>query len=321
MVSILSHRKTESGFTLIELSIVLVIIGLIVGGVLVGQDLIRAAYIRAQITQIERFNTAVNTFYGKYQAIPGDMNDSVASANGFSMSVHNGASSAGQGDGNGIIDGNFGPSNTYNIGGMSSNNMTTVLTPGGESAVFWMDLSSKTAGNLIEGSFSKVCESCSSSTGPDGILPVAKLGKGNYVYAFEINGANYYGVELFMTYSTGIGYGLPGMTVAEAYNIDKKVDDGYPTTGNVAAMVAGPYLGQSTTILGWPVGGNANSGLDNYVPSGSLFSGVAATAGTAAGPTTCFDAPNVGGTTNYSMEINKGAGLNCALIFRMQGGD
>ena len=37
----------QRGFTLIELSIVLVIIGLIVGGVLVGQDLIRAAKIRA----------------------------------------------------------------------------------------------------------------------------------------------------------------------------------------------------------------------------------------------------------------------------------
>jgi prepilin-type N-terminal cleavage/methylation domain-containing protein len=52
-------HKSATGFTLIEMSIVLVIIGLIVGGVLVGQDLIRAAYIRAQITQIEKFNTAV----------------------------------------------------------------------------------------------------------------------------------------------------------------------------------------------------------------------------------------------------------------------
>ena len=73
-------KQTDSGFTLIELSIVLVIIGLIVGGVLVGQDLIRAAYIRAQISQIEKFNTAVNTFYGKYQALPGDMNATTASA-------------------------------------------------------------------------------------------------------------------------------------------------------------------------------------------------------------------------------------------------
>jgi prepilin-type N-terminal cleavage/methylation domain-containing protein len=63
---ILRRFALSGGFTLIELSIVLVIIALIVGGVLVGKDLISAAYVRAQITQIERFNTAVNTFYGKY---------------------------------------------------------------------------------------------------------------------------------------------------------------------------------------------------------------------------------------------------------------
>jgi prepilin-type N-terminal cleavage/methylation domain-containing protein len=40
----------RNGFTLIELSIVLVIVGLIVGGVLVGQDLIRSAAVRAQIS-------------------------------------------------------------------------------------------------------------------------------------------------------------------------------------------------------------------------------------------------------------------------------
>ena len=46
--------KRCDGFTLIELSIVLVIIGLIVGGVLVGQNLISAAEVRLQI-KIGRF--------------------------------------------------------------------------------------------------------------------------------------------------------------------------------------------------------------------------------------------------------------------------
>ena len=59
-----SHKS--AGFTLIELSIVLVIIGLIIGGVLVGRDLIAAAQVRAQISQIEKYQTAVNTFRGKY---------------------------------------------------------------------------------------------------------------------------------------------------------------------------------------------------------------------------------------------------------------
>ena len=56
----------KSGFTLIELSILLVIVGLIVGGVLVGRDLIPAAGIRAQISQIEKYQSAVNAFRREY---------------------------------------------------------------------------------------------------------------------------------------------------------------------------------------------------------------------------------------------------------------
>jgi prepilin-type N-terminal cleavage/methylation domain-containing protein len=64
---------SRHGFTLIELSIVLVIIGLIVGGVLVGYDLIKAAELRSVVRQIESTNTAASAFRLKYNAIPGDM--------------------------------------------------------------------------------------------------------------------------------------------------------------------------------------------------------------------------------------------------------
>ena len=64
------ERKT--GFTLIELSIVLVIVGLIVGGVMVGRDLIEAGKIRSQITQISDIETQINTFKLKYNCLPGD---------------------------------------------------------------------------------------------------------------------------------------------------------------------------------------------------------------------------------------------------------
>lgn len=57
----LGIANAESGFTLIELSIVLVIIGLIVGGVLSGQDLIAAAQQRATLKQKEQFDLATNT--------------------------------------------------------------------------------------------------------------------------------------------------------------------------------------------------------------------------------------------------------------------
>jgi len=62
----------QSAFTLIELSVVLVIIGLIIGGVMVGRDLIEASKIRAQITQISDIETQMNTFRVKYNCLPGD---------------------------------------------------------------------------------------------------------------------------------------------------------------------------------------------------------------------------------------------------------
>ena len=65
-------EASTRGFTLIEMSIVLVIIGLLVGGVLVGRDLIRAAQIRAAITELDKIKVAVNTFRTKYDCLPGD---------------------------------------------------------------------------------------------------------------------------------------------------------------------------------------------------------------------------------------------------------
>ncbi len=67
--------KSMRAFTLIEISIVLVIIGLIIGGVLVGRDLINLAAVRAQIAQFQDLATAVNTFKGKYACLPGDCNN------------------------------------------------------------------------------------------------------------------------------------------------------------------------------------------------------------------------------------------------------
>lgn len=66
-------NKEISGFTLVELAIVLVIIGLLVGGILVGKYLISASEIRAQISQIEELKTAINTFKLKTGYLPADI--------------------------------------------------------------------------------------------------------------------------------------------------------------------------------------------------------------------------------------------------------
>ena len=47
-VDTLSNRRT--GFTLLEISIVLVIIGLLVGGIVVGKTLVTSSYIRGIVS-------------------------------------------------------------------------------------------------------------------------------------------------------------------------------------------------------------------------------------------------------------------------------
>lgn len=64
--------EAEAGFTLIEMSIVLVIIGLIIGGVLKGQELIASTRLKAMVSQWDGYKAGYNTFMDRYQAIPGD---------------------------------------------------------------------------------------------------------------------------------------------------------------------------------------------------------------------------------------------------------
>ncbi len=66
-------QKTNNGFTLVELAIVLVIIGLLVGGVLQGQELIKQAEIRKHIQVYKDIELGWSQFKVKYNAIPGDI--------------------------------------------------------------------------------------------------------------------------------------------------------------------------------------------------------------------------------------------------------
>lgn len=61
------------GFSLIELSIVLIIIGLLVAGVTGGASLIESAKIRALVTEITNWDKAVNSFYALTNRLPSDV--------------------------------------------------------------------------------------------------------------------------------------------------------------------------------------------------------------------------------------------------------
>jgi len=270
----LIDQSAKRGFTLIELSIVLVIIGLIVGGVLVGQDLIRAAEIRATVSQLEKYNSAVNTFRSKYNGIPGDIRCDYRFSFGFNggetPSCTGMTGAAGLADGNGLLESGAG----------SASDLTKWT---GELIGFWSDLS---VGNLVDGSFGGNAAAATylnqaavvptaavtSATMPQW-LPPAKLGRGNYVLALSPGanlangpqqGFNYFIITGMTGISaTGVYTTAASLTPIEARNIDAKIDDGQPFTGNVLAGDA------ATATNAFNVSGNAAGKCVGNVTAGT----------------------------------------------------
>ena len=65
-------KRNQSGFTLIEIAIVLVIIGLLLGGVLKGQELINSAKVKNLATDFRNIPVFIYGYQDKFKALPGD---------------------------------------------------------------------------------------------------------------------------------------------------------------------------------------------------------------------------------------------------------
>lgn len=87
-------RRQQSGFTLVEIAIVLVIIGLLLGGILKGQELINSAKVKNLANDFRTIPTYVYAYQDKFKSLPGD--DSAANTH-----VTGGVN----GNGNGVIAG------------------------------------------------------------------------------------------------------------------------------------------------------------------------------------------------------------------------
>lgn len=219
-----ADRRTdrESGFTLIELSIVLVLIGLIIGGVLKGQELIRSTRLKMTISQWDAVKAATNSFQDRFEALPGDYSDSVTM-------IH---ASASIGDGNGTV--GAGAITTINAASGSG----ALGTGTGETRHFW--------GHLF---YAKLLSGVEESGTGGSFRLASKISNGN----FDIIGGTFGGqVGHWLRLQAGSN-GTPTadlLSPRDAAEIDRKYDDSNPTTGAVQADNIGTVACESNVTVG-----------------------------------------------------------------------
>jgi prepilin-type N-terminal cleavage/methylation domain-containing protein len=250
-------QKSIVGFTLIELSIVLVIIGLVVGGVLFGRDLIASAEIRKTIKQTEEFDAAINTFRLKYNCLPGDCKD--AGSFGFTTTtspfptVTKGSNA--DGDGNGKIWNNA-----------PFDELPVPAGPGMfeiASAWWWLQQA-----GLINGV--KLRDGPAAYTaGGHSFIPAAIQGgqrgglpSWNVMYLKAQGSLGFHNRARHYYWLTADVYGDNEHTLCcenftvilpiKAYKIDKKIDDGMPRTGRVLSSGNDEWAG-GAGIESWPI--------------------------------------------------------------------
>ena len=78
-----TFSSKKSAFSLIELSIVLIIIGLLIAGITGGASLIKSSELRSIMGEARGYAVAVNSFFTQYDQYPGDASVRVGNASAF----------------------------------------------------------------------------------------------------------------------------------------------------------------------------------------------------------------------------------------------
>lgn len=225
----------RSGFTLVELSIVLVVLGLIVGGIFAAQSMIRNAQLKKVTAEMQIYVTAISNFRNKYYALPGDFS---------------GATALWGDSGGDTVSGT--PPETRDGDGDARITSQTVTSTFVEQFRAWQHLANA---KMVEGSYSGIATVDSTQLRVVGTnIPASQLSGAGWglVTILQSDSA----INLDVPYNTGdipLGtvlwfggnsstdnatrnYMEPMLAPDEALLMDQKIDDGIPTTGKVVAQ-------------------------------------------------------------------------------------
>jgi len=201
----LMQRTGKSGFTLVELAVVLIIIGIIVTGIVSGKELIRNSKLTAVVTSMQNYLIATNTFREQYDGLPGDIDNATTLWTG-------------------VADGNADDQiSTYNTEGLEA----------------WKQLAESFN---IKGNYTgTTADGDNISLGID--VPLGSFDTTGYWMAYEATASGYaYEDGNYIKYSSPNPAGGTGdlleasLTPEDARTIDLKMDDGVSSTGLVFSV-------------------------------------------------------------------------------------
>lgn len=196
-------NSSEAAFTLLELTLVFLVIGLLVGVIIGGYQLISSAERVRLSTHFDDIESVVRHFETQFGGLPGDLSN----AGSLFSSCVDLTDQPCNGDGDGLIE---------------------VKHPGNESMRAWAHLASA---DLIKGEFTSLG---GGSTGLEGI-PGENVPSSVMRNSCSI-------LESLDSRTVTIKVGSPNtdapcnnslLSVAEAFELDSKIDDGDPVTGKV----------------------------------------------------------------------------------------
>ena len=230
------HRQpTHAAFTLAELAIVLVIIGLLVGTVIGSTQLIKQSQMQTVISDYTKYTAAAAQFQQQYGGPPGDIIDASNYWGTDSTYCTVAATDITGGTCNGDGDGKI-----YTA------QIITTIPNTSEPYRAWQQL---VLAKLIDGNFSGVTVTGGATNSVPGTnVPASRItgaGWSFYNNTALVGNTDWYAQDLgnILIFGGVISNSLNQgavLTTNEAWQIDRKIDDGLPAFGRIVALKPSP---------------------------------------------------------------------------------
>lgn len=224
---------TQSGFTLVEISIVMIIIGLLISGIFGGMKLVDNANVQKTVQDLKAIESAALTFRDTYRALPGDIRNPNTRIPNCTV-----APCATTGNGNRVIG--------------TANLFEAAITNTDENFLFWHHLQ---AANLLALNYNN---SMDMEFGEG--QPSSPFGAGYRISNVTGNwwtGTNFIGSILFISASANANAFTTAVNCNLLGAVDRKFDDGRQLTGAFQAWSCAnewPFTASTIEYIGASVG-------------------------------------------------------------------